>query len=303
MRLKNYRAANMAEAMRMIRAELGPDALILANRRTGDGVEITAALDDFPEEAAPPAPPRADVAASLAWHGVAAELAAFLITGPLPDMLARAFRFAGRLDGTETPLLLVGAPGAGKTLSLVKLATRCVMGGGTPLVITADGKRAGATEQLAAFTQLLGIDLIVANSPVTLSRALGRRLHGNPVLIDAPGADPYDHVQASEIRALADAAGAEMVLVSPTGLAVEEAAELGTAWRELGASLLLPTRLDLSRRLGGVLACAHAGHLALTECGTGASAAEGLALLGVAELAGILAAGKPVRSNAQKEAA
>ena len=302
MRLKNYRAANMAEAMRMIRAELGPDALILANRRTGDGVEITAAIDNAPDEA-PPTQPPADIAGSLAWHGVPAELAAFLTTGPLADMLARAFRFADPLENPEHPVLLVGAPGAGKTLSLVKLATRCVMRGGTPLVITADGKRAGATEQLAAFTRLLGIDLIVANSPATLVRALGRRLPGHPALIDAPGADPFDPAQANEIQALADAAGAEMLLAWPTGLDPAEAAEAGSAWREAGASLLLPTRLDLSRRMGGVLACAHAGRLAFTECGTGASAAEGLAPLGVAELADILATGKPVRANAQKEAA
>ncbi len=31
-------------------------------------------------------------------------------------------------------------------------------------MITADGKRAGATEQLAAFTKLLGISLIVASA-------------------------------------------------------------------------------------------------------------------------------------------
>ncbi len=49
------------------------------------------------------------------------------------------------------------------------------MAGVAPMVITADGKRAGATEQLAAFTKLLGISLIVACHPVTLGRALTRR--------------------------------------------------------------------------------------------------------------------------------
>ena len=50
MRLKLYRAASMAEAMARVRAELGADALILATRRVGDGVEITAALE--PDDAA-----------------------------------------------------------------------------------------------------------------------------------------------------------------------------------------------------------------------------------------------------------
>ena len=50
MRLKLYRAPAMAEAMARVRAELGEDALILATRRVGDGVEVTAALepDDLP---------------------------------------------------------------------------------------------------------------------------------------------------------------------------------------------------------------------------------------------------------------
>ena len=39
MRLKLYRAGGMAEALRSVRAELGPDALILSTRRVGGGVQ------------------------------------------------------------------------------------------------------------------------------------------------------------------------------------------------------------------------------------------------------------------------
>ena len=83
------------------------------------------------------------------------------------------------------------------------------MAGITPMVITADGRRAGATEQLAAFTRLLGISLIVASHPVTLGRALTRRTDGAPVLIDTPGSDPFDPAQAEELRALAATAAGE----------------------------------------------------------------------------------------------
>ena len=48
MRLKIFHGANMAEAMAQIRTELGPDAIILEQRRTRLGVEVTAALE--PEE-------------------------------------------------------------------------------------------------------------------------------------------------------------------------------------------------------------------------------------------------------------
>ena len=54
MRLKLFRAPAMAEAMARVRAELGEDALILATRRVGDGVEVTAALE--PDDQPPPLP-------------------------------------------------------------------------------------------------------------------------------------------------------------------------------------------------------------------------------------------------------
>ena len=116
------------------------------------------------------------------------------------------------------PLLLAGPPGAGKTLTAARLATRLVMAGITPLIITADGKRAGAVEQLAAFTRLLGVELTVANQPVVLGRALARRQPGAPVLIDAPGSDPFDPAQREELTMLAATADAETVLVLPAGL-------------------------------------------------------------------------------------
>ncbi len=80
MRLKLYRAPAMAQAMARVRAELGEDALILATRRVGDGVEVTAALE--PQTPSPPLPP-ADPArlAALEFHGVPAVPARCLAAG------------------------------------------------------------------------------------------------------------------------------------------------------------------------------------------------------------------------------
>ena len=151
MRMKLYRARGMAEAMARIREELGPDALILATRRVADGVEITAALEPADDVAPLPDPARTKL---LAWHGVPDDLADKLGAGSLVAALARVFRF-GELafeGDNPRPLMFAGPPGAGKTLTVARLATRLVMAGSMPLVITTDGQRAGATEQLAAFT-------------------------------------------------------------------------------------------------------------------------------------------------------
>ncbi len=279
MRLKLYRAPNMAAAMARVRAELGPDALILATRRVADGVEITAALEPAPEPL-PEDPARRRV---LEYHTVPEALHPPLCRGPLEVALAGTLSFAALpLDATR--LLIVGPPGAGKTLTVARLATRLVMAGTAPVVITADGKRAGAAEQLAAFTRLLGIELVLASNPVALSRALARKGDGM-VLIDTPGSDPFDQAQRDETAVLAATAGATVVLVLPAGLQAEEAAELGAAYQQMGATLMVATRLDLSRRLGGVLAAAAAGRLALTEAGVGSGAADGLVPLTPAFLA------------------
>lgn len=45
MKVKRYVAQDMRQALRIIREELGPDAVILSNRRTAEGVEVQAAVD------------------------------------------------------------------------------------------------------------------------------------------------------------------------------------------------------------------------------------------------------------------
>ncbi|MBV9248765.1 MAG: GTP-binding protein [Acetobacteraceae bacterium] len=282
MRLKLFRAGTMFEGLAQVRAELGPDALILSHRSVGDLVEITAALEPNDE----PAVPDAALLAALDYHGVPASLRTALQAGPLDAALARTMTFAPLpLSTGGSPLVLTGPPGAGKTLTVARIATRLVMSGVKPLIVTSDGKRAGATEQLAAFTRVLGLTLLAASHPVAVARALARRADGEPVLIDAPGCDPFEAEQIEELTGLVASANATLVLVLPAGLDPGEAAELGSAFAAAGAGLMVPTRLDLVRRLGGVLAAAAAGRLALTEAGVGPGAADGLEPLTPAGLA------------------
>ncbi len=288
MRLRLFRASSMAEAMAKVRAELGEDAVILGSRRVAGEMEVTAALEPADPILIPPVPSaairqastvaaeRAGRLAVLARHNMPPDLAEDLADGALAERLAALLHFAEMPLSPHRPLLLAGPPGAGKTVSCAKLATRAVMAGMAPLIITTDGARAGAVEQLAAYTRLLGLTLAVAPGPGTLGKAMAHRQAGQPVLIDTAGCDPFDTAEATEIHALARAVDAEMVLVLPAGLDVSESAEIAQAFTALGARHLLPTRLDLARRLGGVLAAAMGG-LALTQAGIGPGAADGLA--------------------------
>lgn len=273
MRLKIFRAASQGAAMAQVRSELGPDALILGVRRAGGGVEVTAALEAAETAARHPDVARLD---ALRWHGVPAALCEELALGEPEAALAGRFRFGSAACGQDAPpLLLAGPPGAGKTLTVARLATRLTLAGTPPVVISADAQRAGAAEQLAAFTRLLGLTLLAASDAVSLSRVISRRLDGAPVLIDTGGIDPFDPRAQAEIAGLADVAGASVALVLPAGGDAGECADMAAAFAAAGATALVATRMDVARRLGGILAAAGAG-LILTEAGVGPDAADGL---------------------------
>ena len=316
MRIRIFRASTLAEAMAQIRSELGPDALILSDRSRDGFIEVTAALEtnDAPELRTPaqpkaavddlepfsvpsarprspliprePAPLEPALDAALAWHGLSPALIAALRTGSIEQACTRIFRFATlRIGPEDAPLLLAGPPGAGKTLTVARLATRMVLSGQQPMVITADGRRAGAVEQLAAFTRLLGLTLVAANTPAMLARALDRRVANQSVLIDAPGLDLDDPAQAEVLQALLAASAAAMVLVLPCGLDPIEAQEIAGAHKVLGAQALIATRTDPARRLGGILCASVSAGLPLSEAGIGSAAADSLVPLTPAFLA------------------
>lgn len=289
MRLKTFRAPRMAEAMALLRDELGAEAVILATRRTAQGVEITAALEPEEPVLIPPAGQGPPAPGPLAFHNPPDSLAAAL-HAPLDQALGRVLGFAALPSGRDRPLMLVGPPGAGKTLTCAKLAARLVLAGTPPVVATTDGQRAGAAAQLAAFTGVLGLTLAVAQSAGALTRAMSRRTPGQPGLIDSAGCDPFDPRQAGALHSLASAAQADLVLVLPAGLDANEAADLARAFAALGARHLIPTRLDVARRLGAVLAAAEAGPLLLTEAGTSPEVVDGLEPLSPGRLAARLAA-------------
>ena len=303
MRLKTFVAQDTRQAIALLRADLGADAIIVATQALPGGtVRVTGAIEsedlDLAELLAPPAPAPEDqrLLAVMAHHDVPEPLARGLLdaarragAGPPGTALGQALHALFRFEPVAAqpgPLLLCGPPGAGKTVSIAKLAAAAALAGRPVTVASADTARAGGLEQLAALLAPLALEPLPAPDAAGLRQAV-ERAAGGQLLIDSPGFNPFRPADLGLLSNLLAASGALPVLVLPAGLGVADCAEIGHTYAALGAHHLLATKLDAARRLGGLLAAAAAG-LAFAEAGIGRTIAPGLSPLSAHGLARLL---------------
>ncbi len=241
------------------------------------------------------------ISKALLWHRVPADLHDRIVTaaeqsknaGDARAVLAETFEQVFRFHPLEakpfeTPLMLVGQPGAGKTTTIAKIAARGVMENLKPAVITADTVRAGGVEQLAAFTKVLKLELAKVNSPDQLKDALNDNKKSDQILVDCPGVNAFDAASMKELHAFVKSSSMELIVALSGGMDVEESAEVARAFAVLGARSIIPTRLDISRRLGGILAAADQAGLAFAGMGHKADIATGFAPLDAKTLAALI---------------
>ena len=82
MRIQRIYAANVREAMRQVREQLGPEAVILSNKRVAEGIEIVAAID-YDEKALDAAPEAAQSTPSLNAANTHPPLALDRVSAPV----------------------------------------------------------------------------------------------------------------------------------------------------------------------------------------------------------------------------
>lgn len=91
---------------------------------------------------------------------------------------------------------LVGPTGVGKTTTTAKLAARCVLRHGSSKValVTTDGYRIGAHEQLRIYGRILGVSVHLAKDAAELRQTLSELQHKHLVLIDTMGMSQKDRL-------------------------------------------------------------------------------------------------------------
>ncbi len=309
MRMKSFFAPTMTEAMELVRFEMGSESIIVATRDDADGAVITAAMEDTApnglkksENLAAPELPVFDleetadvIRQSLSFHGAPMSLAerlagnasAMIADSPtlaLAAAMDEAFTFdpistllTNKARSKKAPrIFLMGPPGAGKTITTAKLAALIALRKNDPQVITTDCKRAGGIEQLEAFTRILNIDLLATDNPDELLKLLNGCKSDAPVLIDSHGCNPFDKQEMAHLASLVRCAEAENILVLAAGGDALETAEIAREFASIGATRLVITRLDMTRRLGSILAAADAGRLSLSDVSITPGVAEGI---------------------------
>lgn len=200
----------------------------------------------------------------------------------------------------DRPLVLVGPPGAGKTLAVAKLAARGTLSGLKVCVITTDTVRAGGVEQLSAFTSLLNVPLFKARTAEEMRGCLARASGADQVVVDTAGINPFASGDLSDLRRMVEAASGEAVLVLPAGADADECGDMARVFASAGVGRILPTRLDVARRIGGLLQAAYQGRLAFADASCTPQVAAGFVALDPATLCGFLMPADTERSGQTK---
>src|ERR1700730_4709128 len=173
------------------------------------------------------------------------------------ELLATYLRVVDKLQPVNGGVIaLVGATGAGKTTTIGKLATRWSMQHGSQdlALVSTDGYRVGARDQLMTYSRLLGAPLHTANSGEELAQALERLKSKKLVLIDTAGMAPRDVRLKEQLAALKlGAARARVFLALPAHGEPNALDEAVRSFANLTPDACILTKVDEAASLGAAL--------------------------------------------------
>ena len=219
----------------------------------------------------------------------------------LSAALETRFGFEDLPIAPRHPLMLVGLPGSGKTVTVAKLAARAVIEGVQTEIISTDSERTGATAQADAYGELLQARVSHAESVDAMGLLLDQRADRASIeaadtreacFIDTAAVNPFSSSNFKILKRQIDAArllaAAEPILVLAAGGEPRGMAETTEIFAKLGVRRMIVTQIDIARRLGGVLAAAEVSGLAFSQVSATPYLARGITAATPVRLARLL---------------
>jgi flagellar biosynthesis protein FlhF len=151
---------------------------------------------------------------------------------------------------------LVGPTGVGKTTTTAKLAARCVMrhGAGKLALITTDGYRIGAYEQLRIYGKILGVMVHSVKDETDLRIALDELKTKHTILIDTVGVGQRDKMVAEQVAMLSGVGTQVKRLLCLSATSTGETLnEVVRSYIGDGLAGCIMTKLDEAATIGNVL--------------------------------------------------
>jgi len=192
---------------------------------------------------------------------------------------------------------LVGPTGVGKTTTVAKLAARFAMKHGVDqlALITTDGFRIGAQDQLRIYGKILGIPVHSIHDAASLASALVHLKDKKLVLIDTAGLGQRDERVTEQIAMLRGVQAKRLVVLNAT-VDAETLDHVVATFADRDFAGCVITKTDEAARLGPVLDAVIRHRLRIHHVSTGQRVPEDLERPDVADLV----ARSLVRSTARR---
>ncbi len=242
-----YCGRTLREAMTKVRSTLGEDAMILSSRSGETQGKRWAEIAAAPASVVEAFRRSLDPNRVGVGYGMADDEA---VDHPAPSSGATVTGAGASLrDGLRIGprlIALVGPPGAGKTLTAVKLAlSPHAFAAYRTGFITLDTYRVGAVDQLQAYAEIAGVPLEVVYSRREVAGAVARLRNCQVVVVDTPGRTPDTMGRFGPWEdVLRQIAPHEVHLVIPAGIRNDVARHLRASAKELAPTHVLPSKLD-----------------------------------------------------------
>ena len=175
---------------------------------------------------------------------------------------------------------VVGPTGVGKTTTTAKLAARCVVryGADRLALLTTDGYRIGAQEQLRIYGRILGVPVYVVRDGEDLRRTLADLRDKHMVLIDTVGMSQRDRMVAEQAAMLMRSGEVNRLLLLNAGCRGDTLDDVVRAYSGEDLAGCIITKVDEATALAPALDCIVRHGLTLSYVANGQRVPEDLHL-------------------------